>query len=161
MCAHVEYTAAIQSGLARVHSVPLNRIQRRWLISVLLTALVVRALVPAGFMPSADRPFSFQICPDGFPAQLLQDPHAAHHHHHAAQDESGSPNAGEGSHEHGAARAEHCVFAAVASAGPAPQLAQLLGPLEVDAAPVFSVDTRTPELRRHRVQQPRAPPALS
>jgi hypothetical protein len=42
-------------------------------ISTLLVALVVRALIPAGFMPATDRPFSFQICPDGFPAQLLQD----------------------------------------------------------------------------------------
>jgi hypothetical protein len=46
-------------------------------ISALLVALVVRALIPAGFMPAADRPFSFQICPDGFPAALLaQEPGA-------------------------------------------------------------------------------------
>jgi hypothetical protein len=45
--------------------------QRLWVISALLIALVVRALIPAGFMPATDRPFSFQICPDGFPAALL------------------------------------------------------------------------------------------
>jgi hypothetical protein len=68
--------------------------QRLWVISALLLALVVRALIPAGFMPAIDRPFSFQICPDGFPAALLSDlaiagaderaatgaEHAGHHH---------------------------------------------------------------------------------
>jgi hypothetical protein len=70
--------------------------QRLWVISTLLVALLVRALIPAGFMPATDRPFSFQICPDGFPAALLQNPlgdsvagppagqdaasHAGHHH---------------------------------------------------------------------------------
>jgi hypothetical protein len=47
--------------------------QRLWIISALLLALVVRALIPAGFMPATDRPFSFEICPDGFPAALLID----------------------------------------------------------------------------------------
>jgi hypothetical protein len=66
---------------------------RFWVISALLVALVVRALIPAGFMPATDRPFSFQICPDGFPAALLKtgtagllhlddaSPTHAHHHH--------------------------------------------------------------------------------
>src|SRR5690349_21541548 len=65
--------------------------QRLWVISALLVALVVRALIPAGFMPATDRPLSFQICPDGFPAALLGDatgisaghePEPATHHHH-------------------------------------------------------------------------------
>jgi hypothetical protein len=47
--------------------------QRLWVISTLLVALLVRALIPAGFMPATDRPFSFQICPDGFPAALWSD----------------------------------------------------------------------------------------
>lgn len=46
--------------------------QRPWVISLLLVALVARALIPAGFMPATDRPLSFQICPDGFPAALLK-----------------------------------------------------------------------------------------
>src|SRR5215831_395587 len=69
---------------------------RFWVISTLLVTVVVRALIPAGFMPAADRPFSFQICPDGFPAALLNDtaggtdsteerpaPPPGHHHHAA------------------------------------------------------------------------------
>ncbi|MEJ0038389.1 MAG: hypothetical protein WDO68_20310 [Gammaproteobacteria bacterium] len=60
--------------------------QRLWVISTLLVALLVRALIPAGFMPATDRPFSFQVCPDGFPAALLAEAavpaafaHASHH----------------------------------------------------------------------------------
>jgi hypothetical protein len=87
--------------------------QRLWVISALLLALVVRALIPAGFMPAIDRSFSFQVCPDGFPAALLNDlaipgadaraatgaehaghhhsidgamAHAGHHHHHGGDD---------------------------------------------------------------------------
>jgi hypothetical protein len=53
---------------------------RLWVISALLVALVVRALIPAGFMPATDRPFSFQVCPDGFPAALLTDTFSAASH---------------------------------------------------------------------------------
>jgi hypothetical protein len=79
--------------------------QRLWVISTLLVALLVRALIPAGFMPATDRPFSFQICPDGFPAALLQNPsdgrdagapagqdaawHIAHHHDVGAASQAG------------------------------------------------------------------------
>jgi hypothetical protein len=136
---------------------------RQWLISFVLLALVVRALVPAGFMPATDRPFSFEICPDGFPAQLLHqdDQTSAHHHHHPAQDDVSGQSSQHGSHDHGAARAEHCVFAAAASVGPAPQIAVLLDAIESLAPPQLYFFTRLPELTRHRVQQPRAPPALS
>jgi hypothetical protein len=139
-----------------VHSGFLKRIHRQWLISLLLIAVAVRALIPAGFMPSADRPFTLQICPDGLPSQFLQ---SAHHHH--AQDDGGSQNPEKGSHEHGAARAEHCVFAAAAGVAPAPQITMLLAPVETRAALAFTPATRTPELTRHRVQQPRAPPTRS
>jgi hypothetical protein len=137
-----------------------NHLHRQWLISLLLVAIGVRALIPAGFMPATDRPFSFQICPDGFPAQLLHDvaigdEHAAHHHGQQQQDDTGSTP------EHGAARAEHCVFAVAAGAGPAPQIALLVAPAESQAAPQASFTIRIPELTRHRVQQPRAPPTLS
>jgi hypothetical protein len=62
--------------------------RQSWIVSTLLFALIVRALIPAGFMPAAG--FSFQICPDGYPAHLLQAQahnsgdraslHAGHHH---------------------------------------------------------------------------------
>jgi len=144
-----------------VPSALLNNVHRRWLISMVLMALAVRALVPAGFMPATDRPFSFEICPDGFPAQLLHQGGEVTHHHHHAQDDGSTQSPTPGSHDHGAARAEHCVFAAAASVGPAPQIAVLLDAIESLAPPQLYFFTRLPELTRHRVQQPRAPPALS
>lgn len=88
-----------------------NPHRRSWIVSALLLALVVRALIPAGFMPAAG--FSFQICPDDFPAHLLRTADAtsahgsandeagppAHHHHSQTGSEYDSP----ASHEHGVA----------------------------------------------------------
>ena len=65
---------------------------------ILLFAFVARALVPQGFMPASDVPFSIEICPEGFPAQLLV--HAGHHHH--------------SSNWH----SEHCVFGSSCASGP-------------------------------------------
>jgi len=129
--------------------------QRRWLISALLIALVVRALIPAGFMPATDRPFSFQICPDGYPAQLLKsalDPHAAHHHH------DDSPG---GTHNHASASSEHCVFAAATGAGPLAFVPTLCAVAVNLGAPEFLLASLTVESQRHRIQQPRGPPAHS
>jgi hypothetical protein len=127
----------------------------RWIISLLLLALCVRALVPAGYMPSTERPFSFQICPDGFPAQLLKSNHAEHHHHHHdGGDEEQPPS-------HDSMRGEHCVFAPAAGAGPAP--AELL----VSAAPPtqarLRLETESAILSPQRFRQPlsRAPPTFS
>jgi hypothetical protein len=148
----------------------------QWVISVLLVALGVRALVPVGFMPSSERPFTLEICPDGFPSQLLHGsaspapqgldaPMAAHHHHHDGAAASGDAapaahHSGHGQHEQGA-RAEHCVFAAAASAGPAPHILLAVASIVALATPAFDVLTPVPEHQRFRVQQPRAPPALS
>jgi len=70
--------------------------QRLWVISVLLVALVARALIPAGFMPATDRPLSFQICPDGFPAALLQEAAGAAAMPLGAGADDGAPLASEG-----------------------------------------------------------------
>jgi hypothetical protein len=140
----------------------LSRVQHHWLISILLVAVVTRALIPAGFMPSRERPFTFEICPDGFPAQLLHDsdPHADHHHHaHGASGPAESQHGGSGSHDH-AARAEHCVFAAAAATGPAPQAALLLVPIESAVVHHLYRAPSAPALARYHIQQPRGPPAL-
>jgi hypothetical protein len=145
-----------------------SRVQCHWLISVLLVAVVTRALIPAGFMPGPD--FTFQICPDGFPAQLLHsagaaahasmhDEHAAHHVHAAAA-QAESQHSGHGSHDH-VARAEHCVFAAAAGAGPAPHAILLLTAVETGAVQHLYFCPAPPTLARYRVQQPRGPPQLS
>jgi hypothetical protein len=139
----------------------------RWIISILLVALCVRALVPAGFMPSADRPFSFQICPDGFPAELLKRPAAASHHDHAAHahhqmgQAADSDQQSGGSHEHGAVRAEHCVFAAVASAGPVPETLLLGTAIEAQQQPRIEPLSRVLSTPRFHLPQSRAPPSFS
>lgn len=145
---------------------------QRWLISLLLVVLSVRALIPAGFMPSAERPFTLEICPDGFPTQLLHSPatHAldadgmvGHHHHHAGGDSEQAPastHPGHGPHEQ-SARAEHCVFTAFAGAALAPHPLLVVVEATPSATPAIQLVSLFTESQRHRVQQPRAPPALS
>jgi hypothetical protein len=74
---------------------PRNLRRRRRLALLVLAAMLLRALIPAGFMPAREAPFSIEICPEGFPAQLLA--YATHHHDH-----------GGGGRGHG----DHCVFGA-------------------------------------------------
>ncbi|MFI4865515.1 MAG: hypothetical protein ACHQDB_00240 [Steroidobacterales bacterium] len=70
---------------------------RKLIAGIMLLAFAARALVPAGFMPASDRAFSIEICPEGFPAQLLG--HAGHHH--------------PGGHS----QADHCVFGTACASG--------------------------------------------
>jgi len=63
----------------------------------MLFAFAVRSFIPEGFMPSSARPFSVEICPEGFPAQLL-----AGHLHHGKD------------HLH----IDHCVFCTACASGP-------------------------------------------
>lgn len=147
-----------------------SRSTRHWIISFLLLAVTARALIPAGFMPSPDRPFTLQICPDGFPAQLLRKPASGpvandgvHHHdhaHHRADAASQSPQPEAPAHPH-EFRAEHCVFAAVASVGPPAETQVIAATTDSFAAPQFLSTTPAAQSLRFRIQQPRAPPALS
>lgn len=164
----------------------LNPTQRLWVISTLLVALLVRALIPAGFMPAADRPFSFQICPDGFPAALLQDgaalPVSAHegHQHHdgeaahaghhaeadgllAAAHQHGGPLHDHGGplHNHGTASAEHCVFAAAAGVFALAFAATYFALTPSIISPEIELLPSNYESLRFRLAQPRGPPALS
>lgn len=76
-----------------------NKATRNLIAGVMLLGFAARALVPQGFMPASDRPFSVQICPEGLPAQVLMPP--GHHHH-------GGPHS----------FSEHCVFGAACPSGP-------------------------------------------
>jgi hypothetical protein len=84
-----------------------NKATRKLIAGVMLLAFAVRALVPQGFMPSSERPFTVEICPEGFPAELLM--LGGHHHHH------GGPQS----------QTEHCVFGTACASGPPSQLAVL------------------------------------
>lgn len=100
----------------------LGRCSRQTLMAgIMLVALASRVLIPPGFMPASDRPFSIEICWDGLPAGMLaQLEHAPagstgmdsmgmgpmHFHHHP-----GSPS-----------QSEHCVFGTACGGGPIPHL---------------------------------------
>jgi hypothetical protein len=93
-----------------------DRAWRLLIAGVLLFAFVLRSLVPEGFMPASERPFSVEICPEGFPAQLLA--HGGHHHHG-------------GGHSY----TEHCVFGTACPSGPPSQAALLADSPLNDLAP--------------------------
>jgi hypothetical protein len=127
---------------------PGKRSRRTQLISLLLVAFALRALIPPGFMPSSDRPFTLEICWEGLPAAMLaqsepREP-GEHHHHHP----SGSP-----------AHSEHCVFGTACGAGPIPHLS--LPSALASAQELRAVDFRSAALpvRLVHLPQARAPPA--
>jgi hypothetical protein len=114
--------------------------QRFALISLLLLVLITRALVPAGFMPSADGSAQLTLCPNGMlmPAQddLSAGAQGTPHHH-----------------------TDHCPFGAAPFAAPLsetsvfPTLAAAIS--VVESAPASWV----PAARTASAHQPRAPPA--
>ncbi len=119
---------------------PRKRRRLTLLASIMLVAFATRALIPAGFMPTSERPFSIEICWEGFPADMLT--HGEPHHHH-----SGSPS-----------HSEHCVFGTACSAGPTPYL-----PLPSDSSSAkqlraVAVVSIAGAVRLVHLPQPRAPP---
>jgi hypothetical protein len=106
--------------------------------AVLMLALLFRAAVPVGFMPSGEGPFALKICPDGLP-----NAHSAHLHH------------GDG-HGH----FDSCPFGSVPAAGPiSHDLGVAALPLAVgEVASEFLVSIRA--VRLSRAHAARAPPSL-
>ena len=132
-----------------------NLRQHRWLASLLVVALALRALIPVGFMPSGNGQLALQICPEGFPAALLNGASGHHHDHgHEGHDPSQAPG-----HDHKSWMQGHCPFGAAAGAPAACQ--SLL--VSVDLAPsVLLIDAAVIPTAldfRFLVAQPRAPPS--
>jgi hypothetical protein len=99
--------------------ISLSRVRsRRLIFGIALAAIALRALIPAGFMPAPDRPFSLEPCPDG----MSEDAGIAMHEHPAGLDHV--PAHG-GSRPHPNGHVEHCVFGGAASPAPAPHVAAL------------------------------------
>jgi hypothetical protein len=120
------------------------RKRRRISAVLLLLALLFRAYVPVGFMPSAGS-FALEICPDGLPV-------APHAHHH---DDSHPAS-------HGAHLAfQHCPFGAVPGAAPALHLALALPGPEALPAPPLVQPLAVPAERLERAHAARAPPFLA
>jgi hypothetical protein len=114
---------------------------RRRLAGLMLTAFAVRALIAPGFMPAHAAPLTLEICPDGFPAQLLG--HVAHHAH--------------GKHAH----ADHCVFGGAGGTAPAPQLANLDGVWLAPQPPAELSERPPPVVQLIHLPQARGPPATA
>lgn len=112
----------------------------RSLIGILLVALILRGLIPAGYMPGTGGAFGLELCNGGsLPAHhLTDDPN----HHHG----------GSGPHF------EHCVFGSAPVPGPAPDVVIALTPPEAVDAPVTADRTPLLGVTLARAQQARAPP---
>ena len=108
----------------------------------MLAAFAMRALVPAGFMPASAAAFSIEICPEGFPAQLL--PHGGHHH------PGGSPP-----------HTEHCLFGSAGASGPMRQFAALGAIALLQRAPATRVIAAPATVRLVHLPQARGPPAAT
>ena len=124
---------------------------RKWraLVSVLLAGIVLRAFVPAGYMPAAPgKGLLFELCHDGVPAGFME-ALGGHGHH--------SGHAGHGDHDEHAGGADcsigHILSMAVIDEVDAPQAAILSAPGILIAAPLQRL------LRGHTgVYSARAPP---
>ena len=107
--------------------------------AVLLLALLFRATVPVGFMPSGEAPFALKICPDGMPSQA----HGAHLHHGAA-------------HGH----FESCPFGSAPANGPVSASLGVAPPSPIASGDEPSVAVFRVSLRLQRAHAARGPPAL-
>jgi hypothetical protein len=137
---------------------PLARLRRHRLSWALLAlpALLLRALIPPGFMPvAAEEGFALEFCPGAAPLPpgiALASAHAHHRHHHSPDGGRDPPSA---THH------TPCLFAASATLAPAPTAVVLLAPQspEGDAHPLdLSAGPFVPSILR--AQSPRAPPLL-
>jgi hypothetical protein len=122
-----------------------GRLSRELLTSLLLVAMAFRALIPVGFMPSAERPFSLEICRGGTLA--LPVPTTAGSDHSVPPDHS--------------SHFEHCPFGSAPGTGPLSSLPRVQ--LTALAAPssIGHFATLRLGVRLDRAHAARAPPALA
>jgi len=109
------------------------RSRRDLIVGLLLAVFVLRAFVPAGYMPSAGASL-LEMCRAGFPASTESPARSGGH-----------------------ATGEHCLFAAPAAA-PLRQSIQIVSPLPVVIARLSAVDLPHVEHSLRRAQQARGPP---
>jgi hypothetical protein len=118
-------------------------LSRPLLFGILLAALVLRSLVPVGYMPASGESFAMQMCQVGLPAGLAGDEGSSHNGSHAAADSS------------------FCSFGSAPGAGPAPHVltpwaaSPSAQPLLVRPAVSFFLSHRSYD------RQARAPPTHS
>lgn len=153
---------------------PRKRRRRTLIASIMLVAFASRALIPLGFMPASDRPFSLQICWEGFPADMLapgERPHAGSMGMDSMDmdsmpQESVGDSASHGGPLQGAqhprhpgspSHSERCVFGTTCGAGPIPHLPL---PSDISSAQQLRVAfvSIAGAVRLVHLPQPRAPP---
>jgi hypothetical protein len=109
--------------------------------ALILASFGVHALVPEGFMPGGGG-LSIQICPDGFPGQLLS---ASARHHHGGR----------------LSHTDHCAFGSAGSGGPQTSLSPLAGTALARDAPAVDAFSPAAAVRLVHLPQPRGPPAAA
>ena len=108
---------------------------------MLLAAVVLRGLVPAGYMPAQGIAFAIELCRVAWPADLPAD-----------TDPEGD------THE---SDASFCAFASAPGAGPAPQTLAAWMPPPAAQPVIAGADVSSIPARHWRNRQARAPPAFS
>jgi hypothetical protein len=122
-----------------------GRIQRELLTSLLLVAMAFRALIPVGFMPSAERSFSLEICRAGTLA--LVSTTSAGSNHSVPPDHS--------------SHFEHCPFGSAPGSGPLSSLPHVVQ-AHLSAPPAIGhFATARLGVRLDRAHAARAPPLLA
>ena len=116
---------------------------------LLVAALLLRAVIPAGYMPAAvGSGLWFELCPEGLPAEFaeLLTGDTAHHHHGDADSE----NAGDDAHQ---CAVGHMLLSAAAMDSTS-QAAELTLELPPATTSIYSFTSRS-----RTYYQSRAPPA--
>ncbi len=122
----------------------MNRLLRIWsdrplLAGVLLAALVLRGLIPAGYMPATDHAFALQLCQVGL---------------EQAPEHSGSSG-------HDAGSATYCSFGFAPGAGPVADAIAVTMSLQAIVRQVLVFRPVILTARSAYSPPPRAPPAFS
>ena len=142
----------------------MRRTLRPQIFLALAATLLLRAMIPAGFMPAAiGAGFPLQVCPSGLPdgaLARLAGEHAAHHHHaghghHGHHDPAGS---GDGGHAYSAEQCPiaHLIAAAALPVSAGPAVPALPAPAIVAPVPRHPA---TAPLHQYRSRGPPVPAA--
>jgi hypothetical protein len=118
----------------------LRRSRRRYVaIPLLLALLLLRAGIPAGFMPEEGHPFRIRLCSVGLPAPagdpVRQAPHSRH--------------------------GEDCPFGHAPATGPLADVVVFPPAVPTALAPQPAFESAVPGLRLPQAHRARAPPAVA
>ncbi len=119
-----------------------RRVRRELLTGLLLVAVAFRALIPTGFMPSSQRPFSLEICHGGMDTRADRAEHGIAGPHST----------------HDPVRLEHCPFGAAPAHGPLASLLQVIPAATLTQRSMGPGSPQRALARLRRAQTARAPP---